>query len=69
MMDQAELTMTDVLHDPMIRQLLRADRISLPTFAVLLHNAAGRHQQNTYLLERRAAQPAKRRPAGDCLGF
>lgn len=39
-MHDAELTMTEVLHDPMIRLLLRADRISLGTFAKLLENAA-----------------------------
>ena len=37
-----ELTMSEALRDPMIRQLLRADRISLGSFAQLLENAARR---------------------------
>jgi hypothetical protein len=37
-----ELSVNDMLHDPLIRQLLRADRISLPSFAVFLHDAVRR---------------------------
>lgn len=46
-MDQSELTLTNVLRDPLIRQILRADRISLPQFAVLLQEAARKHQKST----------------------
>lgn len=37
-----ELSVNDMLHDPLIRQLLRADRISLPSFAVFLQDAVRR---------------------------
>ena len=39
-MRQSELTMLDVMHDPIIRQILRADRVSLAQFAVLLQDTA-----------------------------
>lgn len=39
-MHHADLTMNEALHDPMIRQLLRADRVSLGDFAKLLEKAA-----------------------------
>ncbi len=35
-----DMTMSEVLRDPMIRQMLRADRISLGVFAELLETAA-----------------------------
>lgn len=37
-----ELTMSEVLRDPMIRQVLRADGISLGSFALMLERAASR---------------------------
>jgi hypothetical protein len=46
-MDHSELTLTNILHDPLIRQVLRADRISLPQFAVFLQEAARKHQKST----------------------
>lgn len=46
-MDHSELTLTNVLHDPLIRQVLRADRISLPQFAVFLQDAARKHHRST----------------------
>ncbi|QWW66278.1 hypothetical protein [Rhizobium sp. WYJ-E13] len=38
-----EMTPSEMLRDPMIRQLLRADRISLASFEALLDAAARRH--------------------------
>ncbi|EJJ28398.1 hypothetical protein [Rhizobium sp. CF142] len=38
-----EMTASDMLRDPLIRQILRADRISLASFATLL-DAASRQQ-------------------------
>jgi hypothetical protein len=35
-----DVTMSEVLRDPMIRQMLRADGISLTAFTRLLQNAA-----------------------------
>lgn len=40
-----ELTISEVLHDPMIRLMLRADRISLGDFAKLLEEAANARRQ------------------------
>jgi hypothetical protein len=37
-----ELTMSEVLRDPLIRQLLRADGIPLGSFALMLEKAANR---------------------------
>lgn len=39
-MQDAEMTMSEVLRDPMIRLILRADRVPLGEFAKLLENAA-----------------------------
>jgi hypothetical protein len=44
-----ELTMSELMHDPMIHQLLRADRVSLVEFALLLQKAAF-HQQKNHIL-------------------
>lgn len=46
-MPNAEMTMSEMLHDPMIRQMLRADRVSLADFAVLLKNAATRRSKRS----------------------
>jgi hypothetical protein len=35
-----EMTMSEVLRDPVIRQMLRADRVSLSEFAKLLEKTA-----------------------------
>jgi hypothetical protein len=40
--DIQDMTMAEVLRDPMIRQMLRADGVSLSDFAVLLDDAAKR---------------------------
>ncbi|WSH66230.1 hypothetical protein U8Q05_07100 [Rhizobium ruizarguesonis] len=37
-----EMTTSDMLRDPLIRQMLRADKISLASFAILLDTAARR---------------------------
>jgi hypothetical protein len=57
-----ELTMSEALKDPLIRLLLRADRISLGQFAELLERAASRrHQQlaTTPTPARRGGRKAK----------
>jgi hypothetical protein len=38
-----EMTPSEMLRDPMIRQMLRADKISLASFAALLDAAARQH--------------------------
>ena len=45
-MHPTELTISDALRDPIIRQVLRADGISIPAFAVFLQEAARRQQKN-----------------------
>ncbi|APO78759.1 hypothetical protein AM571_PC01023 (plasmid) [Rhizobium etli 8C-3] len=37
-----DMTISEMLSDPLIRQLLRADRVSLDFFATLLREAAAR---------------------------
>lgn len=37
---QDEMTINDMLHDPLIRVMLRADGVSLATFAIILETAA-----------------------------
>ncbi|WP_271025386.1 hypothetical protein [Rhizobium sp. RCAM05973] len=39
-MQNSEMTMSEVLRDPVIRQMLRADRVSLSEFAKLLEKTA-----------------------------
>ncbi len=39
-MQNNEMTMSEALRDPMIRQMLRADRVSLSDFAKLLEKTA-----------------------------
>lgn len=51
-----EMTASDMLRDPLIRQMLRADRISLAAFATLLDTASRR-------LARRAGENPAPRPA------
>ena len=51
-----EMTASDMLRNPLIRQLLRADRISLASFAALLDAASQRQA-------RRATESAPPRPA------
>lgn len=46
--DIDDMTMTEVLRDPMIRQMLRADGVSLTDFAVLLDEAAKRRFNKTH---------------------
>ena len=41
-----DMTMSEVLKDPLIRQMLRADKVSLGTFAKLLENAANERGRN-----------------------
>jgi len=51
-----EMTASDMLRDPLLRQVLRADRISLASFATLLDTASRRQAG-------RAAESAPARPA------
>ncbi|GAA3108152.1 hypothetical protein GCM10010520_60950 [Rhizobium viscosum] len=51
-----EMTTSDMLRDPLIRQMLRADRISLASFATLLDTASRRQA-------RRAAESILPQPA------
>ncbi|SCW81446.1 hypothetical protein SAMN02927900_05237 [Rhizobium mongolense subsp. loessense] len=37
-----DMTISEILCDPLIRQLMRADRVSLDVFATLLREAAAR---------------------------
>lgn len=45
-MHPTELTMSDMLRDPMIRLMLRADRVPLGDFARLLEKAASARNQS-----------------------
>lgn len=45
-MNTTELTMSEVLRDPMIRLMLRADRVPLGDFARLLEKAANDRNQS-----------------------
>lgn len=42
-----EMTPSEMLRDPLIRQMLRADKISLTSFAALLDAAARQHARPT----------------------
>lgn len=44
-MIHTDLTIAEVLKDPLIRQVMRADRISVAGMATLLHDAAYRQQR------------------------
>lgn len=46
-MSGAEITISEALRDPMIRLVLRADRVSLEDFAKLLKDAAIRKSQSS----------------------
>lgn len=69
-MHPSELTKSKMLHDPMICQVMRADGISLPAFAMFLQQAAHR-QLETKSSSRSArdhdlAQPLPTDSALDC---
>lgn len=53
-----EMTMSEVLRDPMIRQMLRADRVPLGEFAKLLERTA-RARNEAYAVEAQAAGTAR----------
>ena len=44
-MTQRDLTIAEVLKDPLIRQVMRADRISVTRMAELLQDAARRQER------------------------
>ncbi|MBN8954656.1 MULTISPECIES: hypothetical protein [unclassified Rhizobium] len=44
-MTQRDLTIAEVLQDPLIRQVMRADRISVARMANLLQDAARRQER------------------------
>jgi hypothetical protein len=54
-MNYAELTMSEALRDPMIRLMLRADRVPLGEFAKLLERTA-RARNAAYAAESQTAQ-------------
>lgn len=43
-----EMTASEMLRDPLIRQMLRADRISLASFATLLDTASRRQARRDH---------------------
>jgi hypothetical protein len=49
-----EMTMSEILKDPMIRQMLRADKVSLGDFAKLLERTA-RARNEAFAIERLTA--------------
>lgn len=51
-----EMTASDMLRDPLIRQMLRADKISLASFAALLDAASQRQARRGH--ESAPPQPA-----------
>jgi len=51
MAHQCELTISDALRDPIIREVLRADGMSLSDFAMLLQEAARRQHEKTVRLD------------------
>jgi hypothetical protein len=53
-----EMTMSEVLRDPMIRQMLRADRVPLGEFAKLLERTA-RARNEAYAIEAQAERTAR----------
>lgn len=64
-----DMTMAEVLRDPLIRQMLRADGISLSDFASLLQNAARQKNadRNAALLTAdKAPYFVPARPDGGC---
>ncbi|MCM2294008.1 hypothetical protein NAC44_16910 [Allorhizobium sp. BGMRC 0089] len=44
----SDLTISEVLRDPLIRQMLRADGVSLSSFAVLLDDVARERVHRSY---------------------
>lgn len=67
-MPHVEMTIADVLNDPLIGQLLRADGVSVEEFKILLLNAARSQSasQDAGGLQRkgRAVSPALSQPRG-----
>jgi hypothetical protein len=55
----ADMTMSEMLHDPMIRQMLRADRVSLGEFATLMEAAASARQRSSAASKRFVSLPAE----------
>jgi hypothetical protein len=53
-----EMTMSEVLRDPMIRQMLRADRVPLGEFAKLLERTA-RARAEAYAIEAQAERTTR----------
>jgi hypothetical protein len=60
-----DMTMSEVLKDPLIRQMLRADKISLGVFAELLQTAANKRARSFSVTGRddyRASVPVATNP-------
>jgi len=63
----SEMTMSEVLRDPVIRQMLRADRVSLSEFAKLLEKTA--RARNEVSRERGAIALIEGSSAGSEMGY
>lgn len=67
-MPHVEMTIADVLNDPLIGQLLRADGVSVEEFEILLQNAArsqsASRNPGRVPWEGRAVSPALSQPRG-----
>ncbi|NKJ06256.1 MULTISPECIES: hypothetical protein [Rhizobium] len=66
-MQNSEMTMSEVLRDPVIRQMLRADRVSLSEFAKLLEKTA--RARNAVSRERGAIALIEGSSAGSEMGY
>ncbi|NKJ38220.1 hypothetical protein [Rhizobium sp. SG570] len=66
-MQNSEMTMSEVLRDPVIRQMLRADRVSLSEFAKLLEKTA--RARNEVSRERGAIALIEGSSAGSEMGY
>ena len=54
-----EMTMSEVLHDPLIRLMLRADRVPLGELAKIMENAA-RAKNLAFLGARESVMPTRK---------
>ena len=61
-MFQQDMTMSEMLHDPLIRQVLRADRVSLGEFASLMDAAARIRNKRIAAVKRSASLPPEWTP-------
>lgn len=67
-----DMTMAEVLRDPLIRQMLRADGVSLSDFACLLKDVARQKNASrsaTFLATDKAPYFVPARPEGCCVAL